>query len=142
MNPEIKEKWLTALRSGKYSRGENYLKQVVNETAKHCCLGVLCEIYMQETSKGQWSGKEGRGQVFIANISDDSYDSSFTVLPFKVREWAGISDGNASFEADETDKKRLKEMSAIGAANALSGVNDKSKAADFSEVIPFIEKYF
>lgn len=41
MNQEIKEKWLKALRSGKYKQGKYYLRNNKNE---FCCLGVLCNL--------------------------------------------------------------------------------------------------
>jgi hypothetical protein len=37
---DIKEKWLEALRSGKYNKGKESL---LNDD-KYCCLGVLCEV--------------------------------------------------------------------------------------------------
>jgi len=40
MNPEIKQKWIVALRSGEYNQGKGYL--CINN--KYCCLGVLSEI--------------------------------------------------------------------------------------------------
>jgi hypothetical protein len=49
MNPEIKIKWLDALRSGKYPKGKGRLRKTktdVNglENITYCCLGVLCDI--------------------------------------------------------------------------------------------------
>jgi hypothetical protein len=41
MNPEIKQKWVEALRSGKYKQG---YKQLRDENGAYCCLGVLCEV--------------------------------------------------------------------------------------------------
>lgn len=41
MNPEIKAKWVAALRSGKYKQGRGRLKNTNNE---YCCLGVLCAL--------------------------------------------------------------------------------------------------
>ena len=41
MNPELKEKWITALKSGKYQQGQHVLRNKNNE---FCCLGVLCDI--------------------------------------------------------------------------------------------------
>lgn len=40
MTPELKTKWLGALRSGKYEQGHHHL----HEGNKFCCLGVLCDI--------------------------------------------------------------------------------------------------
>ena len=41
MNPEIKAKWVEALRSGKYEQGRDVLRTTDN---KFCCLGVLADI--------------------------------------------------------------------------------------------------
>jgi len=40
MTPELKAKWLAALRSGNYKQGESFLRW--NDT--YCCLGVLCDV--------------------------------------------------------------------------------------------------
>lgn len=40
MDPEIKRKWVEALRSGEYVQGQAKLKR----DGMHCCLGVLCEV--------------------------------------------------------------------------------------------------
>jgi hypothetical protein len=42
MDKELKEKWVTALRSGKYKQGRLFLRSIDNE---FCCLGVLCDVY-------------------------------------------------------------------------------------------------
>lgn len=48
MNPEIKAKWVAALRSGEYTQTSGSLKSEDG----HCCLGVLCEISKLETGFG------------------------------------------------------------------------------------------
>jgi hypothetical protein len=40
MNAELKQKWVEALRSGKYPQGINYLRT----DQGYCCLGVLCDV--------------------------------------------------------------------------------------------------
>ncbi len=45
MNPEVKTKWIAALRSGDYKQGKNKLR---SDTNHFCCLGVLCNIHAQE----------------------------------------------------------------------------------------------
>lgn len=40
MDPEIKEQWLVALRSGRYQQTKSRLR---DETG-FCCLGVLCDV--------------------------------------------------------------------------------------------------
>lgn len=51
MKKEIMEKWVTALRSGKYKQGFGKLKQRYGSNqVEYCCLGVLCEILKVPTS--------------------------------------------------------------------------------------------
>jgi hypothetical protein len=45
MNPEVKAKWVAALRSGKYIQGHGRL----SSHNQHCCLGVLCEVMELES---------------------------------------------------------------------------------------------
>lgn len=44
MNPEIKAKWVAALRSGEYKQGKGSL----STGGEFCCLGVLCDLYDPE----------------------------------------------------------------------------------------------
>ena len=49
--PELKRKWVKALRSGKYTQGFGYLKAKASDPINkdtHCCLGVLGEILPKE----------------------------------------------------------------------------------------------
>ena len=41
MKPELKKRWVKALRSKKYKQGQEYLRSCDNA---YCCLGVLCDI--------------------------------------------------------------------------------------------------
>jgi hypothetical protein len=58
MKPDLKEKWLAALRSGDYRQAKTALRTDENE---FCCLGVLCDVFDQkqwsrdEESFGDWS---------------------------------------------------------------------------------------
>jgi hypothetical protein len=40
MKSEIRQRWLEALRSGKYDQGKSWLRQ----GDSFCCLGVLCDL--------------------------------------------------------------------------------------------------
>jgi hypothetical protein len=44
MDPEIKAKWVEALRSGEYTQGRGSLKDNYDGDIKHCCMGVLAEV--------------------------------------------------------------------------------------------------
>lgn len=52
MNPEIKAKWIEALRSGKYKQGRGRLQR----DGGFCCLGVLCDIL---GAKWEVRGRDG-----------------------------------------------------------------------------------
>lgn len=44
MNPDIKAKWVAALRSGAFVQANTQLKKVAGGKITYCCLGVLCEL--------------------------------------------------------------------------------------------------
>lgn len=48
--PEVKEKWLAALRSGEYEQGTSCLYSTTRESTnpQYCCLGVLCDLAVKE----------------------------------------------------------------------------------------------
>jgi hypothetical protein len=45
MDPEVKAKWVAALRSGKYEQGQAVLQA---PSGRMCCLGVLCDVLAPE----------------------------------------------------------------------------------------------
>lgn len=56
MNKELKDKWVEALRSGRYQQGKFRLKRPEDNT--FCCLGVLCDIM----DPSRWTeGQKGCG---------------------------------------------------------------------------------
>jgi len=83
MKPEIKTKWVAALRSGKYIQTKNYLK--FNDG--YCCLGVLCEISKLETGYG---------------IDENGINGNKTISN-TIREWSGLEykNGGSVYIGDE-----------------------------------------
>jgi hypothetical protein len=80
MNPEVKEKWLTALRDGQYLQGRERLTTLTADEQRHCCLGVLCQLYAVE-------GFDLR----IRDLGDELlYDAADTYLPDSVENWAEL----------------------------------------------------
>lgn len=45
MNPDMKAKWIEALRSGKYQQGRNRL---ITESGRYCCIGVGAKVLFPE----------------------------------------------------------------------------------------------
>lgn len=56
MNPRIRDMWAEALESGEYCQGNGRLRF----NKKHCCLGVLTDLYVKET-----------GDYDVWNVRDD-----------------------------------------------------------------------
>ena len=125
MNPEVKEKWLAALRSGEYQHGKNRLV-TVNEEGKltYCCLGVLCDIYVKETGKAEWRD-EGTKLAFVPG--DNPIDKEHAYLTREVVDWSGLPDKNPTMQ-DGEDR------------NSLAIINDKDTTRDFSPLIELIEQ--
>lgn len=49
MKRKLRDKWVAALRSGKYPQGHGRLsRKTADGTSKFCCLGVLCEVLVDE----------------------------------------------------------------------------------------------
>jgi hypothetical protein len=115
---EIKEKWLTALRSGEYGKTTGKLCQ----DNKYCCLGVLCEI--------QQRPKENNKESIFPNsfLFDDS--SNY------------LSKENDLFEILSSDGRFRGFSIKVGSSNfqSLAKINDGMDS--FDEVIEVIEQYF
>jgi len=95
MNPEIKQKWVDALRSGKYDQGSEKLRSHQG----YCCLGVLCDLYAQEQNQ-EW---EFQGAFEEENTQPTDYwyfDGESEFLPDSVREWAGMTFKNPQVRVD------------------------------------------
>lgn len=76
MIPEIKTKWIEALRSGKYNQGTGKLftdgKTTESELDEHCCLGVLGCILHKPFN--------GDGTSFIVDMSSLARDYIYPAL--------------------------------------------------------------
>jgi len=80
MNPQIKQKWLNALRSNEYQQCRGRL----HTNSGFCCLGVLCDLYIKENNV-EWEINEDSGKYMFQNKGAD--------LPFSVIEWSGVDSG-------------------------------------------------
>jgi hypothetical protein len=61
MDPQLKEKWLGALRSGAYAQTKNRLRSPENG---FCCLGVVCNVL----------NHDGWNETIRPNHGDPGYD--------------------------------------------------------------------
>jgi len=99
MNPEVKQKWIDALRSDKYEQGSGKLRSVTG----YCCLGVLCDLYSQEHNT-QW---EFRGDEEINTQSQDYwyFGDQSEFLPESVMNWAELKTPNPNVRVDVEDNE-------------------------------------
>jgi hypothetical protein len=80
---EVKDKWLTALRSGEYKQGPGALRR----GDEFCCLGVLCDLAVKEgvvTVQDSTPSYTGPTQ-YAYGVNDDA-----AYLPREVRDWADL----------------------------------------------------
>lgn len=122
MKPEIKEKWLAALKSGKYKQGKHALCRTNDDEKSFCCLGVLCDLHRKTKKKKGFIWQQSDSK------NDLMYNGSASYLPIEVQKWAGIG-RKGSFNEN-------------GTAQDLASVNDNTQGNTFKAVIEKIEKFF
>ena len=87
MKPDIKQKWVDALRSGEFKQGRNALRQIVDGQPLDCCLGVLCELHRREHPE-RFKWVQDHQQCHLFNPEDST--STYSFLPHAVCVWAGL----------------------------------------------------
>lgn len=112
MKPEIKRKWLEALRSGQYKQTSGCL----TDGERFCCLGVLTNLYLLEVGEEWRQDKTGDIGVLEGGEVRGGY------LSERVYLWAGLS---------------LHDV--IAGRRSLSEANDSGTA--FPEIADLIEKH-
>lgn len=121
MNKKVKEKWVKALRSGKYKKA----KKVLHTESGYCCLGVLCDIYRKETGRGKWVKEKGKGKVYFKFVNGT--EEKAKTLPDKVMKWAGLIETSPH----------------LNGSFSLAAMNDAVKSnhgKSFKEIADIIEK--
>ena len=132
LKPEIKEKWLAALRSGEYVQGDECLKKVVvslttgRTLTQHCCLGVLCEILPEVT---EYRNETERSSHF--QLGDSAESTAY--LPEGVK--ALIVEPELTLDLGSTTDFTVK---AYGAKKTLAQLNDRNTT--FAEIADIIEE--
>ena len=97
MNTQVKEKWLNALRSGEYSQETGRLRT----NGGFCCLGVLCDLYAQETNQ-EWILNPGDCDEGIWSPDYWSFvGGAQELLPLSVRQWAGLKCDSPTVELED-----------------------------------------
>ena len=63
MDPALKARWTSALRSGRYQQGQKRLFHQSNGTIHYCCLGVLCDLLIPNVHLAPFSEVEDEDET-------------------------------------------------------------------------------
>lgn len=122
MNPEVKEKWVSALRSGNYAQGKGQLRRRNSfaHTTEFCCLGVVCEIAKAEgiTELADFRG----GGIFP--YAGSNYPDARYGVPLNVMAWMELPGSPGGPVMDDYAM--------------LANMNDHGKT--FAEIADYIEE--
>jgi hypothetical protein len=88
MNPQIKQKWVSVLRSGEYQQTQGRLRT----DNGFCCLGVLCDLYGKEHNV-EWEPGCDNHYEFQGNNAS---------LSLYVVEWSGLEGSNPYVDGGKT----------------------------------------
>lgn len=128
MNPDVKARWLSALRSGDYQQGTGSLRLTQYGAEEWCCLGVLCDIAAGD-DVGHWTGIE------TANVRYQAGEEERTAaLPTAVMKWASLSEDDPDVTAANPNIDPSPQL-----PYALSAVNDEF-SFDFMAIADLIER--
>jgi len=123
MKQDVKDRWVAALRSGEYEQATKKLRKPGAEKDSFCCLGVLCELAVQD---------EVINPV-IQNRHDRNYyyGGQHSVLPPDVVRWAELPNDNPMVEYELFGPDRAQHYS-------LAELNDNG--CGFGKIADVIEE--
>lgn len=133
MNAEIKRKWVAALRSGEYRQAKDYLARTNDDgqVVGYCCLGVLCEIAVQEEAIAPPSPINYEGSLW--------YDGDDVVLPESVAAWAGLDSEDPAVPRPEGAREHPSFLSRGEDKTTLASLNDGGFT--FAQIADLIEEH-
>ena len=102
----IKQRWIEALKSGKYKQGYGQLRSSDNA---FCCLGVLYDVCKDELNLS-WVEPDEELNYFCQTLSGNVFDTSY--LPRGLLEEIGLpnSDVNTLIYMNDVNKRTLNEI--------------------------------
>ncbi len=101
-------RWVEDLRSGKYRQIRHYLRT----DAGYCCLGIACEIYMEDHDD---LVRRGSRYYQVTESGQNVIDGDDVVLPNIVQTWLGL----------RTNVGKWDNAQMPITANSLAGMNDR-----------------
>lgn len=132
MNPEIKKRWTDALRSGNYKQTKGRLR----DRQGYCCLGVLCEIAVEDGVVGRFEDRFVAGRYDYGDPNNE-WEREPSVLPDTVAKWAGMPVDGGGYV------KRNPDVSYGDRRPSLADLNDGEEDREpltFAEIAELIDK--
>lgn len=120
MNEKVKQKWIEALVSGAYTQGQGKLRTADN---KFCCLGVLCDLYLDENPDTEWEKEVAGNYIFLEETE---------YLPLEVQQWAGMDTREGIY--DKVDQDEFVDQRAL--------TDDNDTGATFPIIAALIRDHF
>lgn len=156
MNPEKKQQWIHALRSGKYFqiRGRQIaIHDYVKCTTGHCATGVLIDLYLKDGgTEVREVTVEGEGpyevvnkyyeQRFVSIPTGETWiDVPSASLPPEVMEWAGLTSDDPRISVTSEEWLSLSDPDAgvYRKEPQITYLNDLA-ALSFEQIADLIEK--
>lgn len=137
MKQEIARRWVEALRSGKYQQTSGTLarKDPVTGTVGYCCLGVLCEIAVEDQvipPKFEADGLLGETGRYV-------FGNDTAIPSTEVMTWAGETEAWTVSVPDEIEKRlNDADSGAVYGRAGLPSLNDDA-GLTFPEIADLIE---
>lgn len=154
MRADIKAEWIKRLR--KYPKGVGALCTPKADSCEWCCLGVLTDIYVEQTPGAVWAPQSKPDAPMLIKLPTGGWDVSF--LLDLIADWAKLPADNRSRLSDAPDgdyidiciklkdddpllaHPRIREVMAFDDQKVcLSELNDHTSSFDL--IIELIEKY-
>ncbi len=127
MDSSLKQRWVRALRSGKYTQATGALRTEDG----FCCLGVLCDVYDPENwtlAPHEELGHESQEWHYKSTNRPNDRTYWKDVLPNEIVEFAGFDTGNPEVPYEVCDGK-----------TSLAVINDRG--ATFAQIADLIETH-
>lgn len=141
MNADVKRKWLDALRGGEYKQTTGRLLSVSTSGEKsYCCLGVLCDIAVQEGVTDWGSSSFGAQSIVAMSAKGETFLES-AGLPPSLQEWSGVYGDCASFDRPVEGIVEGEDGPEAQFFGNLVGLNDEA-GWTFAQIADLIEERF
>ena len=124
MDANVKQLWISALRSGEYDQGRGVLHYERDGVHSYCCLGVLCDVAVRQ---GIISAPREVDKEYI-------YAGATTELPIPVMEWAGLDNPSGSLGRWVSLTGNVRSANLVNMNDALQ--------MPFWKIADVIEEYF